>query len=49
MSPYRKTAPEAPSTMKELKDTLWKAADNASDATNQITPYVFISTDNTTP
>ena len=25
--PPRKTGPEAPSTMKELKDTLWKAAD----------------------
>ena len=27
MPPKRKTEPEAPSTMKELKDTLWKAAD----------------------
>jgi type I restriction enzyme M protein len=27
MPPRKKTEPEAPSTMKELKDTLWKAAD----------------------
>lgn len=27
MPPKRKSAPSAPSTMKELKDTLWKAAD----------------------
>ncbi len=27
MPPRKKTSPEAPSTMKELKDTLWKAAD----------------------
>ncbi len=27
MPPRKKTAPTAPSTMKELKDTLWKAAD----------------------
>ncbi len=27
MPPRRKQAPEAPSTVKELKDTLWKAAD----------------------
>src|SRR4051812_44977163 len=27
MPPRKKTDPEAPSTMKELKDTLWKAAD----------------------
>ena len=27
MPPRKKAAPEAPSTMKELKDTLWKAAD----------------------
>ena len=27
MPPRKKTEPTAPSTMKELKDTLWKAAD----------------------
>src|SRR5580700_10948969 len=27
MPPKKRTEPEAPSTMKELKDTLWKAAD----------------------
>lgn len=27
MAPRKKTEPQAPSTMKELKDTLWKAAD----------------------
>ena len=27
MPPRKKTKPEAPSTMKELKDTLWRAAD----------------------
>lgn len=27
MPPRKKQAPQAPSTMKELKDTLWKAAD----------------------
>src|SRR3954467_9774135 len=27
MPPRTKSAPDAPSTMKELKDTLWKAAD----------------------
>ena len=27
MPPRKKAEPTAPSTMKELKDTLWKAAD----------------------
>ncbi|MGC7358334.1 type I restriction-modification system subunit M N-terminal domain-containing protein, partial [Mycobacteroides abscessus subsp. massiliense] len=27
MPPRKKAEPQAPSTMKELKDTLWKAAD----------------------
>ncbi|MGC7219999.1 hypothetical protein RBA39_22890, partial [Mycobacteroides abscessus subsp. massiliense] len=32
MPPRKKAEPQAPSTMKELKDTLWKAADMFGDA-----------------
>lgn len=50
MPPRKKQAPQAPSTMKELKDTLWKAADklrgslSASQYKDVILGLVFLST-----
>ena len=36
MPPRKKREPSAPSTMKELKDTLWKAADRLRGELGQI-------------